>query len=538
MTHNETTKRTTKGLTRLNGRNRGVAVLIGAAALTVSLGGCVANRSTGAFAPTNMVSDAEPGDLADIQTRLRRMVPGDVLDDLYFAMQQSPFDRATLAVALKTSQTLADDLKLQQHDAGRVSEQSRRRALVWLKQAVTQVGQQDHAKPPSFNSTNWSQWLAGAGDGDGEPASVFAFVDRVRADGNGSRFGDFDLVVSTGQSVYPVVSGAGALAVGGPSLHQYAQALDIGLIPVDVGQAQLANAGGSTIRPMSLRDALSRSTVGGAISDVVDSETWGAMIARRALARGASKQPTYHAIGITTPTGERSTLASRARAAMWVQAIDGQRLGLVEGWRDATVGGGSAYPSRLADPDWLEAVAHTSMEISLHGALLQPFRYERKLAVLIDAAAIDPQDPNAWSAEFTKLADALVDWQVPFDVVASSGGSNPAYEYKMRFKPGKDFSASAAAEEASKLLTKHAPELREVIFSESDGQPAARLYVRQSADGRRLAVVNLSDMKRSLKLLTSAGKSASAAYTDRLTGKSVRGSLAMEPFGVHILERK
>ncbi len=519
-------------------RSRCAAVLFVAFALTMTQCGCAANSGGGAFSPSSSAGASGAGGLAGVQTRLRRMVPGEVLDDLYFALQDQPYDRATLAIAMKTSQALADDLALRQHDATRFSEQARRRALGWLEHAIERIGQDNRAALPAPESTNWQQWLNEGGDVEAQPSSLFAFVDRIRADGHQSRFGDFDLIISTGQPVYPMASAAGALAAGGASFHQYANALDVGLIPIGPGQAQAASTGGSGVRAMSLREALSRFASNCAISDAAEGETWGAMIARRALVRGTSAHPTYHAIGISTPTGERSTLAQRARAAMWVQAIDGQRMGLIEGWRDVAIGGGTAFPSRLADPDWLEAVAHTAMEIRQHGELLTPFRYPRKMAVLVDASALDVQNPNAWSADFTKLADALVDWQIPFDVVSNVGGANSAYEYRMRFRPGNDFSATAAAQEASKLLSKRAPELRKVIFSESDGQPAKRLYVRQSANGDRLAVVNLSDKPRTLKLLNSEGKTPSAAYTDQLTGKTQRGRLTMEPFGVHILKQK
>jgi hypothetical protein len=534
----------------------GAAVLMGLFLLILSQSGCLLQGRLNSYPAHDGVSVSGvtvsgASELTGIQVELRRIVPGEVIDDLYFAMQDRPYDRATLAIALKTSQTLARELKQRQHDAGQVSEQSRRRALAWLEAAIERVGMEEQPLPPSVGSMDWNRWLADAGDDTSPPASIFAFVDRVRTDGSRSRFGDFDLVISTGQPVYPLVSvyplvlgnplvsGAGGLAAGGASLQQYAAALDIGLIPLGGGGAQLASAGASGIRPMSLRDVTMHSSSGGAISDAADGETWGAMIARRALVRGASMQPTYRAIGITTPTGDRQTLAKRARAAMWVQAIDGQRLGLVEGWRNARIDGGAAFPSRLADPDWLEAVAHTSMEIRQRAELLEPFRYPRKMAVLIDAGALDPQNPNAWSADFTELADALVDWQIPFDVVAANkSGSNAPYEYIMRFKPGGDFSAIGAAQEASKLLSKRAPELREVIFSDSQGNPAKRLYVRQSADGRRLAVVNLSDKPRNLKMLTSAGKSASAAYIDQWSGETQRRRLSMAPFEVRILERK
>ncbi|GJM25191.1 MAG: hypothetical protein DHS20C16_16060 [Phycisphaerae bacterium] len=539
MTQSAPTDTRTANFQPVDRRTNVVAVLVGALLLMLSQSGCLAPGTLKPYATDNGANVKGASGLAGIQTRLRRMVPGDVRDDLYFAMQGRPYDRATLAIALKTSQTLADDLKMRQHDAGQVTEQSRRRSIAWLEASIGRVGQMEKPLPPSLISTNWNQWLADPKNDSSQPASIFAFVDRVRTDGSRSRFGGFDLIISTGQPVYPVVSGAGGLAADGASLQQYATALDIGLILFGGGGAQLASAGASNTRAMSLRDAMTRSSGAGAITDAADGETWGAMIARRALVRGASMQPTYHAIGITTPTGERHSLAKRARAAMWVQAIDGQRLGLVEGWRDARIGGGTAFPSRLTDPDWLEAVAHTAMEIRQHTGQLEPFRYQRKMAVLADASAIDPRNPNTWSAAFVELADALVDWQIPFDVVATNkSGANATYEYKMRFKSGADFSPIGAAQEASKLLSKRAPELREVIFSESGENPAKRLYVRQSADGRRIAVVNLSDEPRNLKMLTSAGKTVSAAYVDQLTGETQRRRLSLESYGVRILKRK
>ncbi len=502
------------------------ALAVGAIFLFLVSSGCVSNGTLSSFSSKNSAGSSPATGLAGIQTRLRRMVPGNVLDDLYYAMQGQPYDRATLAIALKTSQMLADELKLQQHDAGRLSEPSRRRAIAWLESAVDRIGQNTRPEPPALESTNWDSWFAESSDTASEPASVFAFVDRARGNDGPSRFGDFELIISTGQSFYPTISGAGAMAGGGATLQQYAAALDIELVPV------------ASFRAKNLSEMLSRSSGSVAVTDAVEGETWGAMIARRALVRGATIQPTYHAIGIATPAGDRHTLSQRMRAAMWVQAIDGQRLGLVEGWRDAQFGGASAYPSRLADPDWLEAAAHTSMEIRQHSKLLAPFRTPRKMAVLIDASALNPRDPNAWSADFTELADALVDWQIPFDVVENNSGSSSRYEYKLRFKPGSEFSPDAAAKEASKLLTDRAADLRAIIFAESGTDPAERIYVRQTADGSRLAVVNLSDQGRSLKMISSEGKPLSQAYTDRLTGKTHRRRLPIPAYGVCILERK
>ncbi len=498
--------------------------------------GCTVNGKQHSMLASS--SRSKVSGLAGVQTRLRRMVPGDVRDDLYFAMLDRPYDRATLAIALRSSEALANDLKLRQHDAGSISKQNRKRATAWLERAVNRIGRDARSAPHSMGDTNWSDWVRnGSSSGDG-PASVFAFVDRTKSREGSRRFGDFELVMSTGQPFYPVVSGGGAMVSGGASLQQYASSLDIPLVPIGSGAAQVASSGGSTLRSANLREIMTRSSGNFAVTDAAEGESWGAMMARRALVRGSNNSHTYSAFGISPPKGERQNLAERTRAAMWVQAIDGQRLGVVEGWRDATLAGGSTFPSRLADPEWLEAVAHTSMEIRKQSELLEPFRYERKMAVLIDASALDSRNPNAWSAKFTELVDALVDWQVPFDIVANNAAANMRYEYKLPFKPQAGFSADAAGKEASRLLSDRAPELRQVILFESDREPADDVYVRQSADAGWLAVVNLSGQSRSLKMLTPDGKTASKAYVDRLTSETVRRRIPLEPYGVRILARK
>ncbi|NOX58329.1 MAG: hypothetical protein GXP29_05645, partial [Planctomycetes bacterium] len=318
------------------------------------ISGCAAG-GLGMFPTGSPQGEATLGDagggLAGAVAQLRRIVAGDVVEDLYLSWQDRPYDRATIAVAMRTTRALAQDLALRQHDAGRIPSGQRQQALAWVQNAVSHLGQNKSQPPPDVSGIDWKRWLTETDTQKESPSAIFAFIDRTSIATQADSFGDFDLVVSTGQPIYPLAPRRGSIDL--PSLAQYASSLDVGLV-------RLSGSGGAAgdgieLKSRTLREMMTQSgrlTKSTAVLDAPTGESWGAMLARRALFRGASGLANCNAIGILIPPGERTSLAARTRATMWVQALDGQRLGLVEGWRDLQDG-----QSRLADPDWLEAVA-------------------------------------------------------------------------------------------------------------------------------------------------------------------------------------
>ena len=63
----------------------------------------------------------------------------DLLDSLHFAWFDRPYDRATLAVLVKTSAALQREVRLRGRQAGAISDARVRRMLDWCDDAVTRV---------------------------------------------------------------------------------------------------------------------------------------------------------------------------------------------------------------------------------------------------------------------------------------------------------------------------------------------------------------------------------------------------------------
>jgi hypothetical protein len=254
--------------------------------------------------------------------------------------------------------------------------------------------------------------------------------------------------------------------------------------------------------------------------------------------------------------------SERFRAAMWVHVCEGQKLALLEGWRDLRDGSRLPYPALTAAPQCVETVAHTALDILRHARLLERMGLDNPLAIFIDESAVDPDDPNRWSPEFARFATALHERQISFDLVPRGLAEDPErwadYELAVALPPfaaepgassrridvyakgqllnvdlpaevaHSGWTAARFADWVDRLLRDRVRAPRVGVMN-ADGRPgrASDVYVRaaRDADGKlRVALVNLSSHSRSVTL-RSAGGSELGSFVDVLApGQDVNAS--------------
>ena len=102
---------------------------------------------------------------------------------------------------------------------------------------------------------------------------------------------------------------------------------------------------------------------------------------------------------------------------MWVHALAGQQLGIIEGWRDFRDGSRLPHAPLATHPDHVEVMAHTALDLLYFRRELGAFVQGATVAVVIDESAMSRTDDNRWSPEAAKLFNALLDRQLPVEVV-------------------------------------------------------------------------------------------------------------------------
>jgi hypothetical protein len=261
------------------------------------------------------------------------------------------------------------------------------------------------------------------------------------------------------------------------------------------------------------------------------------------------------------------------RAAMWVSVCEGQKLALLEGWRDLRDGSRASCASLATAPDFVETASHTSLEVLQCASWAHRLGRENALAILVDESSIDPDDANRWSPVFASFAQALHDRQIRFDVlpVASAGVSDRRARYLLAVAlPAMDagdtaadrrvdvYRAGQAVDAAPPLavqrdgwtsdafaswiddwLRDHVGDSR-VVALEPGGALASDVYIRtaRSSDGSaRVALISLSPQARSLSLVTAQGQDAGWFRDEMIPGRPVVAStkIGLGPWQVRLL---
>ena len=406
--------------------------------------------------------------VADGRREFRTLVgDGQLVQSLYFGWFDRPYRRATLACAVKSLAVLDYELKLRRLNNGAMSDGQLGGLVDWLAQFNERAAQEPRRQGFEPNHVRVEP-RALAAPGRMRPAggagTLFGFVDRATTSHSDDWSGDFDLLACLGFRVVGVTPRPGADAVEWRRLLARAHALGIavtvqegdagrygnqadGFDPSDLGPADSADVplqpvlvAGRRLAGLIACDGAPAGDEAGrpgsvlAVVDPIRGETWAESLGRRALYRGATGAGRSVVTGWSVPRGFGSSAGDepgglkfaaqvtpeQVAAAMWVHALDGQGLALIEGWRDLRDGSASPYASATVDPATVEGIAHTALDLLRFGDVLAAFDVPRRVAVVIgeDAAdCTDPADANRWSRDWAALFAALAERQIRFDVV-------------------------------------------------------------------------------------------------------------------------
>ena len=394
-------------------------------------------------------------------------------------------------------------------------------------------------------------------------------------------------MASAGFRVYPVGRNRRLSAADIEALEEHSDALGIALMDARLPLAAkhaLPYDLKVRIQAVSLIDLLDgklrlgdtvEEEVVPAIFDPADGESWSGMLARSGLYRGTTGNPFVVRMGCIAPPGIEKFTNDRIRAGMWINALEGQRLGIVEGWRDLRDGTRTMYRSELTDPAKLETICHTALDLLDATEVLGYFNKPPQMCLLVSKKQLAWGLDNEWSAGLLAIVDGLIARQVGFDLAPDSGevsavrncngrpydlavciSSLPVgsgdflrfeYSYSIAGQPAKQ--RACATGENRSLEDYIAADIAELLRSSKSGSVPftvtsaggeldSGLYVRATEDGRGVAVVNLLGISRSATVTLSGDKEGRMlTLVDYLSGEKVKSGsgVALSPYQVRIL---
>ncbi|MFQ5591795.1 MAG: hypothetical protein ACE5HE_11575 [Phycisphaerae bacterium] len=509
-------------------------------------------------------------DTADLHARVMHLTDRvealtdkhDLLDGLHFGWFDRPYARATLAVLIKTCSALRREVHLRQRGNGAISDSSVNDMLAWADDALARViasRSDPRFRPHRLRVT--SEQLRG----ESFAPALFGFVDRATTTRAHPTLGDLDLEAALGFRVYPRL--AGELGAADVIELRKARVAALGMAPIVVlaepvllgwpgarsatgaGSAEPSTGDVLIVRPVSLRTLVQHvpSSDGrlGSVIAVVDpprGERWASSLARRALVRGTLRQVRYTTVGWTPPHAPHAE-ASRPEAiaaAMWVDAIGGQSIGLLPGWRDLRDGSASPYSSVLAHPRMIEVFAHTGLDLLRLGSHLPTLWDGPRVAVMVGSDAVDPHEENAWAAWIEGVWQVLYGQQVRYDVVGSGmTRAEVSQQYSIVLELHRDTMGDLASLllDLQQQLDRQSTQPPRVTVHEMDERLAADIFVATGKvpKGRCVALANLSNRTRMVRLRNAR---ALGDTIDVLSGSpipSARAPLELAPWQVRIL---
>lgn len=496
-----------------------------------------------------------PVAIADLRQRVESLTQrldeytsgGDLLDSLHFGWFDRPYARATLATLFKTSAVLRREVRLRDAGNGAISKATLDVILRWAEDADDRVLADE--PDPRFRPHRVRVLASEIVQDTGPP--LFAFLDRATATRSHPAFGDLDLLAALGQRVYAHEAGDMADTTNHQLLVRRAEFLGMAVVDVlptatgvQSAEPEVASPSPGVLRvqPLTIaallmpRAAFDSTRTVLAVRDAVAGEPWPARVARRALARGANGRSRCVVCGSSagpnrsTPAGAGSPLA----AAMWLDALDGVSLAVADGWRDLRDGSVSPSPSVFTRPDEIETFARTSLDILRFaelppplprgdngGSAIRSVEAPRPVAIVVSPDAVDPLDADKWADWIEPFFAALVERQIPFDIVSDSG-SRQGLAGEWDGPPLRDHVLPARYPVVFPLRRSDAADLNFAIVRlerelatieglaqrrtvrELDGSFPRDLFVRSgdSRDGRdTIAVVNLSALPRELRII-------------------------------------
>ncbi len=378
------------------------------------------------------------GAIDDLRADVRRLVSGgDLIDGLYFGWADRPYGRLTVACAVKALAALEYEQRLQSLGNGAMDERQLADVLAWVGPAMGRAGADEPHGGSSARRLGFDpHWWASArtevrGSGSltapESSARLYGFSDRATVTHHDTWSGDLDVLACLGFRVVGRPIDVAAVSDDWALLAARATALGVTLVAESDKGADGGLPGQPSVVSHTLADLMGGVVVTEegaawrliAVADQAGGESWPESLARRALYRGATGAAGAIVTGWRPPrmAYDHEHRAAQTSLAMWVHAIDGQRLALIGGWRDLRDGSGSPYPSLIADPEVLEAVARAGLDILYHRDALVAFDSPRPVMVVGEPECVRGDDSNRWAEGYATLFAGLVGAGIRFDVV-------------------------------------------------------------------------------------------------------------------------
>ncbi|UCF34676.1 MAG: hypothetical protein JSV78_05100 [Phycisphaerales bacterium] len=501
----------------------------------------------------------QPVDLAlvvqRLETRLSELVdtrPGALLDSLYFGWFDQPYERATLAITVRTVELLKQEVAARQQGARKLTDTDVERLVAWTDEALNRVRrprQDDDFRPNRVRIT-----LSALLDRQNDLLPLLGVLLSQEASTSSAAVGEFDLLVSLGFRAVGIPTGSSTSRDNPDRLRERADALGVALVDVDPSgrdvPAPISEPPTWQSVPMNslvsqVFDVGEDGTAYPSLSDPTGGESLASSLARRALWRGAIGRAFPVAVWkppLRPPQAPDS--AAWIPLTIRIHAAEGQALTFLEGWSPPVAN--STQPSAggnlTFDPEALEAAARCSLGLLQNGERIRAFMNRPYLAVAVGPDAMDPNDKNRWADWTEPVWEGLLDLQVPFDVISSAAmqGRSASQDYDLVFQLERPATANP---ELAFLRLKYKLAvlpgyMHRLTARDASGLVADRVWIRANsiADGRScVALANLTGMRRTLRL---RGGPALGSMLDLRTGEEVLApsdGVVMEPWQLRIL---
>lgn len=505
----------------------------------------------------SMVCADVGGDLSHFKERVQTLnervteLAGDdnLLDTLYFGWSDRPYARATLAILIKVAATLNREVDSRGHDNGKIDDATVESMLQWADGAIQRAIQSqptDGFRPHRIGIT-WKQLL----DGKGVPPLI-GFLDGIRLTPQNASVGELDVLASLGQRFYARPLDSRLDGQDAETTAQRAEALGMTVFDITplVGRSAwgcgnhwdfirplwrdrdryVAYTGPATL-PTKEADWSRGYSLFPAVEDTKGGESLAASLARRAMLRGVMAKTAYAAYRWTPPIVEPAPQHAQAAlaATLWVQALEGQRLALVDGWRDAHDENKSGESSIFLDPARAETIAHTALDLLRYADFVREYDDTPLIAIAVGKDAFihetdNPYGAAAWSDWTEPIWAGLLSRQIRFDVVRwepPEEKPKPPYRWVFRLEQASHPTSGSTLERIERGLAQLRDHVYRLTAREMDGTIASDVYVRagQTPAGKACAaVVNLSDRPRVLKL---RGRPAMGASRDVISDQQI-----------------
>ena len=501
----------------------------------------------------SMVCADVGGDLSHFKQRIQTLnervteLAGkdNLLDTLYFGWSDRPYARATLAILIKVAATLDREVDCRGHNNGKIDDATVESMLQWADGAMQRAIQSqptDGFRPHRIGIT-WKQLL----ERKGAPPLI-GFLDGIRLTPQNPSVGELDVLASLGQRFYARSLGSRLDGQDAETTARRAEALGLTVFDLTPFVAHsawdlesvrplwrdrgryVAYTRPATLFRLEANESRDPSLLP-AVEDTKDGESLAASLARRAVLRGVMATSTFAAYRWTPPIVEAVPQHAQAvlTATLWVQALEGQRLALVDGWRDVDDENKPRAACVFLNPALAETIAHTALDLLRYAELIRTFDDTPLIAIAVGEDAFihetdNPYEAAAWSDWTAPIWNGLLSRQIRFDVVRwepKEEKSKPPYRWVFRLEQTSHPTGGSTLERIERGLAQLRDHVYRLTAREMNGTIASDVYVRagQTPAGKACAaVVNLSDRPRVLKL---RGRPAIGASRDVISDQQI-----------------